>query len=92
MQEEKKLKTLKDIQADALIIWECDYKKNKHVERIAVSDDLRQVARGWIKEMERQIEFYKNDSISTKSGIEAFINHASSQICWIRHFFNLENE
>jgi len=98
--EEKKLKTLKEIEADAQIHWEGNYKDNKYVKRIVVSDKLRSVAREWIKELQDENEIFISDGKIGKYDKDTFIYYNQeardrflnniAKIDWIKHFFNLE--
>lgn len=74
------LKTLKDIEIETFFEGEIDW---------TPTDDLRQVAREWIKELkERDYDYVDgrdNVPINTKDLDDA-------KIKWIKHFFNLEDK
>lgn len=72
----KKLKTLKDI--EYISEQKFGYQVDVDVKI------LRQTARKWIKEL----EYRKKEMGYT----ECIVVHYESQICWIKHFFNLGDE
>lgn len=77
----KELKTLKDLEFPA------EYYKNYKTYNEGViidTEDLRSVAREWIKDLE-----YRKEVMGYTDCVE---DCYESQILWIKHFFSLEDE
>ena len=94
---EKKLKTLKEINA---LRWDSKDHKLKYFDSatkdgdkaVIFIDDLQDTAREWIKYLEE----FKNKEYSQEVGFDRMINkhyyHKELLEDWIKHFFNLEEE
>ena len=67
------------------------YKMVSAISEVVEPDEIREVAKEWIKQLQTDTDEFQNTKLTekyeTKNGQEQWV-----LMCWIKMFFNLENE